>query len=59
MVMFKLKRCVAPSREDYEKQKEKQKEKQNDIQKVPLMLDDLTKEKVHMFGDDIVVCVMN
>ncbi|KAK7090891.1 monocarboxylate transporter 12-like isoform X2 [Littorina saxatilis] len=52
MVMFKLKRCVAPSREDFEHQKEK-----DDIQKVPLILDELgsTKEKVPMLADDIVV----
>lgn len=54
MVMFKLKRCVAPSREEFEKQRDK------DIQKVPLILDELqaaSKEKVAMLADDIVVCV--
>jgi hypothetical protein len=54
MVMFKLKRCVAPSREEFEKQKEK-----DDIQKTPLIADELcsAKEKVPMLADDIVVCV--
>ena len=53
MVMFKLKRCVAPSREEFEKQRDK------DFQKVPLILDEFssTKEKVSMLADDIVVCV--
>ena len=54
MVMFKLKRCVAPSRDEWEKQKEK-----DEVQKQPLILDDLgsTKEKVPMLAEDIVVCV--
>ncbi|KAL8595983.1 hypothetical protein ACOMHN_018295 [Nucella lapillus] len=56
MVMFKLKRCVAPSRDDFEKH-----QKEN-LQKVPLILHELgseakPKEKVPMFADDIVVCV--
>lgn len=54
MVMFKLKRCVAPSRDDYDKLKEKM----TDVQKVPLMLEDInSKEKVQMLADEIVVCV--
>ena len=54
MVMFKLKRCIAPSREEFESQRDKM-----DIQKIPLIVDELnsTKEKVSMLADDIVVCV--
>lgn len=52
MVMFKLKSCVAPSRDDCNQLKDKQ----DDVQKVPLILDELgTKDKVHMLADDIVV----
>ena len=53
MVMFKLKRCVAPSREEWCQQNQK------DIQKVPLMGDesDTARERISTIADDIVMYV--
>ncbi|XP_076435989.1 monocarboxylate transporter 12-like [Babylonia areolata] len=53
MIMFKLKRCVAPSREEFEQQQQDQK----DIQKVPLIVGEAepSRDPLPTLAEEIVV----